>query len=59
MSTAVAEPTTSSEPAPGDGRTQRAANPVKILVGLVGMVVVVWAMMNIFLAFAFYPEKFG
>jgi alpha-glucoside transport system permease protein len=60
MSTAVADRTTASEPTPSGGSaTQRAANPVKILIGLVGMVVVVWAVANIFLAFAFYPEKFG
>jgi alpha-glucoside transport system permease protein len=60
MSTAVADRTTASSPAPEGGTpTQRPANPLKIVLGLVGTVVVIWAMMNIFLAFAFYPEKFG
>lgn len=59
MSTAVEDRTT-ADPAPDENPTgQRAASPVKIVTGLVGMAVVVWAMGNIFLAFAFYPEKFG
>jgi alpha-glucoside transport system permease protein len=60
MSTAVADRQTASQPAPEGGpATQRPANPLKMVLGLVGAVVVIWAMMNIFLAFAFYPEKFG
>ncbi len=35
------------------------ANPMKILIGIVGMVLVVWALANLFLAFGFYPEWFG
>ena len=35
------------------------ANPAKIVLGLVGMVVVVWALANLFLAFGYYPDKFG
>lgn len=31
----------------------------KVVVGIVGMVVVVWAVANLFLAFAFYPQWFG
>jgi alpha-glucoside transport system permease protein len=35
------------------------ANPGRIAIGLVGMVVVVWALANMFLAFGYYPDKFG
>jgi alpha-glucoside transport system permease protein len=35
------------------------ANPAKIVLGLVGMVVVIWALANLFLAFGYYPDKFG
>jgi len=35
-----------------------AANWLKAGIGLVGMVVVVWAIINLFLAFGYYPEKF-
>ena len=60
MSTAIADSTTSAHPAPDGGPApQRPASPVKIGLGLVGAGLVIWAMMNIFLAFAFYPEKFG
>lgn len=37
------------------GRT----NPAKILIGLVGMAIVIWALANLFLAFSYYPEWFG
>ncbi|MDC5699198.1 sugar ABC transporter permease [Intrasporangium calvum] len=37
------------------GQTQ----PVKILIGIVGMVAVVWFLANLFLAFSYYPEWFG
>ena len=35
------------------------ARPVRILIGVVGLVVTVWAMCNLFLAFAMYPELFA
>ncbi|MGO4603248.1 carbohydrate ABC transporter permease [Terrabacter sp. 2YAF2] len=35
------------------------ANPAKIALGLVGMIVVVWFLANLFLAFGYYPDKFG
>lgn len=35
------------------------ANPVKILVGLVGFFVVLWFLANLFLAFSYYPEWFA
>jgi len=34
-------------------------NAVKFLIGLVGMVVIAWGIGNLFLAFGYYPEKFG
>jgi len=34
-------------------------NPVKIGVGLVGMIAVIWGIANLFLAFGYYPEWFG
>jgi alpha-glucoside transport system permease protein len=35
------------------------ANPVKVLVGIVGMAAVIWALANLFLAFGYYPQWFG
>ncbi|EWT03083.1 alpha-glucoside ABC transporter permease [Intrasporangium oryzae NRRL B-24470] len=35
------------------------ANPAKILIGIVGMVVIVWFLANLFLAFGYHPEWFG
>lgn len=35
------------------------ANPVKIVVGIVGMVLVVWFLANLFLSFSYYPEWFA
>ena len=34
-------------------------NPAKVAIGIVGMVVIVWALANMFLAFGYYPDKFG
>jgi alpha-glucoside transport system permease protein len=34
-------------------------NPMKIGVGLVGLIAVVWGVANLFLAFAYYPQWFG
>ncbi|MDN5766421.1 MAG: sugar ABC transporter permease [Humibacillus sp.] len=34
-------------------------NPAKVAIGIIGMVVIVWALGNMFLAFGYYPEKFG
>ncbi len=34
-------------------------NAVKFFVGLIGMVAVGWGIANLFLAFGYYPEKFG
>lgn len=35
------------------------ANPIKILVGLAGFFLVLWALANLFLAFGYYPEWFA
>jgi alpha-glucoside transport system permease protein len=35
------------------------ANPVRILVGIVGIAVTVWALVNLFLAFSLYPGAFA
>lgn len=43
----------------GTGGTPDAADPRKLLIGVVGMVVVGWLMLNAPLAFAFYPDWFG
>jgi alpha-glucoside transport system permease protein len=61
MSVDVDRPVTAMEPPdPVGGPNQTpGASPVKMLAGLVGMVVVVWAMGNAFLAFAYYPQWFG
>lgn len=34
-------------------------NPLKVVIGLLGMVVIVWALANLFLAFGYYPQWFG
>ncbi len=34
-------------------------NPAKVAIGIVGMVVIVWALANLFLAFGYYPDRFG
>jgi alpha-glucoside transport system permease protein len=61
MTVDVDRPVTATEPPEpigGPGQTP-GASPVKIIAGLVGMVVIVWAMGNVFLAFAYYPQWFG
>lgn len=69
-SQAVPVPGGPDAPAPGasggpDGsdapreRTGSGARPVRVLVGLVGMIVTAWFMCNAFLAFAYYPGWFA
>jgi len=54
----VDEPTVdSSEPSPQDPAA--GTQPVKIAIGVVGMVLTMWLMANSFLAFAYYPQWFG
>jgi alpha-glucoside transport system permease protein len=45
--------------APDEAYAALRANPRKIIIGLVGMAVVIWALANLFLAFGYYPERFG
>ena len=45
--------------APDEAYAALRARPRKIIIGLVGMAVVVWALANLFLAFGYYPERFG
>ncbi|MEO7446820.1 MAG: sugar ABC transporter permease [Humibacillus sp.] len=35
------------------------ANPMKIALGIVGMIAIVWGLANLFLAFGYHPEWFG
>ena len=35
------------------------ANPMKVALGIVGMIAVVWGLANLFLAFGYHPEWFG
>ncbi len=44
---------------PADPEATLRARPAKIAIGIVGMVLVVWGLANLFLAFGYYPEKFG
>ena len=47
------------EPEPSSGKVEAdKASPFKIVAGLVGMGVVVWALLNLFLTFSLYPEVF-
>ncbi|WP_353508796.1 sugar ABC transporter permease [Intrasporangium sp.] len=45
--------------APDEAYAALRARPRKIIIGLIGMAVVVWALANLFLAFGYYPERFG
>ena len=49
-------PAPAGEPDPA--KKYNKANPLKIGVGLVGAIVVIWAMLQVFLSFKFYPEIF-
>ncbi|GAB2540291.1 sugar ABC transporter permease [Brachybacterium huguangmaarense] len=48
---------------PADGPDTAPANasarPVRVIVGVVGMIVTAWAVCNAFLAFAYYPQLFA
>lgn len=57
MSTQTAAPP--ERAAPGDAYAALRARPGRIAIGIIGMAVVVWAMGNLFLAFGYYPERFG
>src|SRR6476619_190211 len=34
-------------------------NPMKVALGIVGMIAVIWGLAHLFLAFRYYPDKFG
>ncbi len=57
MSTQTATPP--QRAAPDNAYAALRARPRKIIIGVVGMAVVVWALANLFLAFGYYPERFG
>ena len=44
--------------APEPAKKYNKANPLKIVIGLVGAIVVIWAMLQVFLSFKYYPELF-
>ncbi len=46
------------EPVRGPGPEPSGAQPLRMLIGLVGMVLIVWFVANLFLGFAFYPGWF-
>lgn len=48
-------PLPAGTPKVDDGRL----NPAKVVGGVLGMAVMVWAIANLFLAFAYYPQWFG
>lgn len=53
-------PPEASAPDPVDpAEEQGKANVAKIAIGLVGMALLLWGLGNLFLAFGYYPEKFG
>ena len=51
-------PAPAGAPEPAQVKKYNKANPLKIGIGLVGAVVVIWAMLQVFLSFKFYPEIF-
>ncbi len=60
MTTETTGEGTTLTPAPqGTSDGQGRFNPGRTGLGLVGMVVTAWALTNLFLAFGYYPEKFG
>ncbi len=59
MTADTASITQGSRSRPSDPEASLRAKPLKIALGLIGMVVVVWFLGNLFLAFGFYPQWFG
>jgi alpha-glucoside transport system permease protein len=60
MTTETKDEGTTLAPAPhGTSGQQGRFNPGRTGLGLLGMVVTAWALTNLFLAFGYYPEKFG
>jgi alpha-glucoside transport system permease protein len=58
MSHVTVDERVSSTPPDEEAPEIGAANWAKVGLGLLGMVVVVWGIANLFLAFGYYPEKF-
>ncbi|HKJ12707.1 MAG TPA: sugar ABC transporter permease [Ornithinimicrobium sp.] len=61
-STAPQEPAQRSESEPTEKSTSSAGEgvqPVKLVIGAVGLVVTVWVAVNLFLAISYYPQWFG
>src|SRR6476619_7875373 len=54
-----AAPTRQSLRAGADPDAHLRTNPMKVALGIVGMIAVIWGLANLFLAFGYYPEKFG
>jgi alpha-glucoside transport system permease protein len=59
MSTQTAAPVSPDRAAPSDPEASLRLKPAKVAIGLLGMAVTVWALANLFLAFGFYPDRFG
>jgi alpha-glucoside transport system permease protein len=52
-------PPTPSDSGGGEGGAKEAANPARILIGLLGMAVIGWFVANASLSFAYYPEWYA
>lgn len=60
MSTDTATATaTPKQPSPRADESPLKAQPAKIIGGIVGMALIMWGLSNLFLAFGYYPDKFG
>lgn len=59
MSTAASARPTSGSPITPRAVDDGKAKPAKLVLGLLGMIVVCWAVSNLFLALAYYPQWFG
>src|SRR5262245_26007120 len=56
---AVTPPGGTAQEAPQSGQAQGGFNLGRFALGVVGMIVTGWLLWNAFLAFGYYPEKFG
>ncbi len=54
-----AAPTRQSLRSGADPDAHLRTNPLKVALGIVGMIAVVWGLANLFLAFGYYPQWFG
>lgn len=53
-----ADPRADEAPPQASVPSDHGLQPVKLLIGIVGVAFTLWAMLNVFLAFAYYPEWF-